>query len=70
MTDIIFIVDGCERSKACQASIKFFFESLKTSLCKEYIYIYIIFCVTTHRLNGYGRLMATFLTFLLLMQKN
>ncbi len=38
MTDIIFIVDGCERSKACQASIKFFFESLKTSLCKEYIY--------------------------------
>lgn len=39
MTDIIFIVDGCERSKACQASIKFFFESLKTSLCKEYIYI-------------------------------
>ena len=43
MTDIIFIVDGCERSKACQASIKFFFESLKTSLCKEYIYIYISF---------------------------
>lgn len=35
MTDIIFIVDICERSKACQASIKFFFESLKTSLRRE-----------------------------------
>ncbi len=35
MTDIIFIVDSCEKSKACQASIKFFLESLKTSLSKE-----------------------------------